>query len=188
MFEGPPATTFEPEPKAKRTEFTITQEVEPLSESDKGCEPMTSEAEGTGTEDWLLDAIEEGSTPTLAHTISNASSLFKDSTESDNSSVGPSLLFMNDMDCDLLFFFLCVDCILLAFIMYSLVSPPLSQSSASPPASPLLEACSPAPSLEMPGTSSRSSSNHQQRFHRAIEQPFCGSASSLGSLCSILAY
>lgn len=71
----------EPEPKAKRTEFTIALEVEPLSESDQGCETMTSVAEETGTEYWLLDASEEGSTPNLAHPVFNASLLFTDSSD-----------------------------------------------------------------------------------------------------------
>ncbi|ROL40716.1 hypothetical protein DPX16_9710 [Anabarilius grahami] len=57
---------------------------------------------------------------------------------------------MSDMDDDLLIAWICVDCALLTFIMYSLMSPPLSKSSASPPAPLLLEACSPAPYLEMP--------------------------------------
>ncbi|XP_051741013.1 uncharacterized protein LOC127507759 [Ctenopharyngodon idella] len=95
---------------------------------------MTSADEGTGTEEWLLDTSEKESIPTQAYPVSSPSSPFKDS-------------IMNDMD--LFFSLICLDCALLTIILPRLISPS-SQSSASPPAPPLLEACSPAPSLEMP--------------------------------------
>ncbi|XDV29550.1 hypothetical protein PO909_032662 [Leuciscus waleckii] len=53
------------------------------------------------------------------------------------------------MDCDLLIYLIYVDCTLLTIILYCLMSSP-SESSASPPAPPLLEACSPVQSLEIP--------------------------------------
>lgn len=49
----------EPDPEEKRTVPAIAPESEPQSESDRGCEPATSAAEGIwvemDTEDWLID-------------------------------------------------------------------------------------------------------------------------------------
>lgn len=62
--EGQPATTSELELQDERTGLTIAPEVEPRHESDQGSEPVTPTAEGTKTEDWLMDLNGKLSTPT----------------------------------------------------------------------------------------------------------------------------
>ncbi|XP_056123863.1 uncharacterized protein LOC130102021 [Rhinichthys klamathensis goyatoka] len=75
--ELPPAATHQPEPEIKRTELTLAPEEELQQESDQGCEPTTSEDEGTQStdyEDWLKDSSEETPVPTLSHPSSAPSS------------------------------------------------------------------------------------------------------------------
>lgn len=67
--EGPPAATSEPEPENKRTALTIAPEEVPQSESDQGCESERPAAEGTETEDWLIDFSEEVLIPSLFRLI-----------------------------------------------------------------------------------------------------------------------
>lgn len=51
----------------------------PPSESDQNYEPVTPAAEGTETEDWLIDFSEVVLTPTLSYPLPS-SSLFLEST------------------------------------------------------------------------------------------------------------
>ncbi|ROJ62438.1 hypothetical protein DPX16_21424 [Anabarilius grahami] len=131
------------------------------------------------TEGWLMDFNAEVLTPTQSHLVLCSSSLFQNSTETcidcelsvcpssslfhdstkncldcDLSVCSESSLFKdsieNGMDCQLTVSSTCMDYKLLPLISSSFHLPPSPQNSASPLAQPLLDVCSPSPSLGMP--------------------------------------
>lgn len=65
--------TSEPVAEKGRTGPIIVPEEELLRESDQECELVTSAAEGTRTEDWLIDFDGDLLIPSLPHLVSESS-------------------------------------------------------------------------------------------------------------------